>query len=984
MKRLQVFIVALLSTVALSSSAQTTARYENFSSVTLPPQIDAVEFINHGVFDLTTSLPFDTQNTLYFTNRGQMYGSVGYKFDYSDGGSGLRKTASTFNNRGYIQATEGFGAIGGQLEFLLIGGLVLGSYLDIDATNVINTGIMGVGPLGIMSIDGGNVELARGGLVAGSGLGGSFGGTTTIWFNDNQYINPAGINENYWGVGFNGIIDTQTQTGGIPLDLGNVIGPSSGPHQVVRVVAGQQVTNFVNIPSGAFAASGGYTGYANTNALSATNWVVQVVLVPTNYPPEMSVNVLWGEPDNIPAVEGNLVALVELGLKDVDPVSSLPLTNRIYILDRHGATTNATLFTNIFATNFSRPDVIDFATATPPAWLAAQPGNATYTPELINNPLSLSPQVTNYYAAVSVNLGQSSRVINNAAVNSPLGVSRFLAQTDDYIFGGGGAGYLYDPTNNPARISITAETLDMYQSRLKSDGVMSITAKHFTGRSPARTDSPFFQFDLGSTNGSVVISNVVPDTVKRINGDLACWSSVFTNQLAVVGPDPADPTLQVTNTIDVRTHVLIVDTSGLGSEQVVETIDARIRSPHTEYFDIARVTRSLLIESVSFHNAGEISMLRPRTISANEFPNLLYLTNDGVLNAPDSIKLGIDRQKRFETVDNRGTIQGAAVEIASKDVANSGVIVGSSGVISLTIDNLKLEGGSLEALSDVVVRGKDFKAQGSSVQAGGFDLNASTGRLRWFPGAIILDISDRLTDGGVDAANEWSCYDGFRLLQLPKEGDLLGTTIRSVANRFGESVHYWAGADRGDSLTGYTNNAAVGRLTLEGNSQSFFSFRPWPATSTNSPSNYAMYVNYLEFAGEATNVVDQIFIEPGFKIYFRDSNLPIKQINGLFDGRLVYVSDATPAAVPTRVADGLRLRLQADGSSVGGTAGEVLTWSDLPGGRYTVEYTEDLAAGRWLPLGEVTSGASRNVRLPLPAELKAKGGSTFFRVVAKP
>lgn len=990
MKRLQVFLVALFSTIALSSSADTAARYENYSTVTIPPQIDAVEFINHGVFNFSTVLPFDTQNTLYYTNRGEIIGGVGFQFDLSDGGAGVRKPAASFHNRGYIQAEE-IGSIfgGGEIEFPLIFGSILGSYLDIHATNVVNTGIMGVGPNGVMSIEGDRVELARGGLVAGLGLGSSLGSSFTSWFDFQQlYINPAGLNENYWGVGINGIINTQDQQGGgFPLDLASVISPDSGFHQVVSAAGATQVTNFVRIPSPAFATSGGYTGYANTNALSETNWVVQVVFVPTNYPPEMSVEVRWGEPDNVPPVPGNLVALVELGLKDIDAVTSLPITNRLYILDRHGATTNATLYTNFFSTNFSRPDVIDFAVATPPSWLTGVPGNAVYSPELIANPLALSPQVTNYYAAVSMNLGRSTRVINNAAVNTALGVSRFLAQTDDYIFGGSGAGYLYDPTNNPARIEINAGSLDIYQARLKSDGPMTLNAKHFTGRSPIRTDSPFFRFDLGSTNGSVVISNVVPDTVKRISGDIACWSSIFTNQLAVTAPDPNDPALQVTNTIDVRTHVLIVDTSGLGSEQIVETIDAAIRSDHTDYYDRARITRSLVIDSISFRNVGEISMLRPRLITANEFPRLLYLTNEGTLTAPDGFKLGVDRAFRAEMVDNRGTIEAGSVEIATKDLSNSGVIASPRGVVALTVDNLKLEGGSLESLSDVVIRGKDVKAQGSSVQAGGVQIDLSTGRYRWFPGAIVLDVSDRLTDGGVDAANEWVCHDGFQLAQRPKEGDLLGTSIRSMANRYGESVHFWAGEDRGATLAGYTNNAALGRLTLEGNTQSYFSFRQWPAKGTNPPVANALYVNFLEFAADATNVVDQMSIEPGFRIYFRESNLPIKQINGLFEGRLVYVEGGgeAPAAAPSRLSDGLRLRLQSGGGTGGASiSGDALTWSDLPGGHYTVEYTENLATGPWLPLGEVTSGPSRYVRMPLPAEMRGKAGSTFFRVVAKP
>ena len=73
MKRLSGVVLALLAS-AWTCLGATSPRYENFGTVDTenPPQIDAVEFVNQGVFSVNTFHPYDTQNTLYYTNRGTM------------------------------------------------------------------------------------------------------------------------------------------------------------------------------------------------------------------------------------------------------------------------------------------------------------------------------------------------------------------------------------------------------------------------------------------------------------------------------------------------------------------------------------------------------------------------------------------------------------------------------------------------------------------------------------------------------------------------------------------------------------------------------------------------------------------------------------------------------------------------------------------------------------------------------------------------
>src|SRR5438309_10627198 len=139
--------------------------YINNGTVTFPPQIDAINFINNGSFDFSlnpTLLPFDTSNTQNFTNNGTMFGSVGFLFDNSPAESGTRRPAANFRNRltGTITAGDGvvivdptFGALRLTPSFLLV-----------SATNIINEGTLTSGSAGIMRLEGTNVNLARSGI----------------------------------------------------------------------------------------------------------------------------------------------------------------------------------------------------------------------------------------------------------------------------------------------------------------------------------------------------------------------------------------------------------------------------------------------------------------------------------------------------------------------------------------------------------------------------------------------------------------------------------------------------------------------------------------------------------------------------------------------------------------------------------------------------------------------------------------------------
>ena len=93
--------------------------YINNGTLFNPPQIDAINFINNGTFNISTvqvgpifpsqpSLPFETSNTTNFVNNGTMIGTPGWRFDNGAASDGQRRWATSFVNRlgGVVQAVD--------------------------------------------------------------------------------------------------------------------------------------------------------------------------------------------------------------------------------------------------------------------------------------------------------------------------------------------------------------------------------------------------------------------------------------------------------------------------------------------------------------------------------------------------------------------------------------------------------------------------------------------------------------------------------------------------------------------------------------------------------------------------------------------------------------------------------------------------------------------------------------------------------------
>ena len=110
---MRVFLTLILAAV-VSPAFAADLLYHNRGIVT-NAQVDAVHFLNEGQFFVNPfTVPWDSQNTLTFTNRGLMSGNIGFRFDTVTPPFGRRTQAQSFFNSGTILAQDG----GGTLPFI--------------------------------------------------------------------------------------------------------------------------------------------------------------------------------------------------------------------------------------------------------------------------------------------------------------------------------------------------------------------------------------------------------------------------------------------------------------------------------------------------------------------------------------------------------------------------------------------------------------------------------------------------------------------------------------------------------------------------------------------------------------------------------------------------------------------------------------------------------------------------------------------------
>jgi hypothetical protein len=258
------------------------------------------------------------------------------------------------------------------------------------------------------------------------------------------------------------------------------------------------------------------------------------------------------------------------------------------------------------------------------------------------------------------------------------------------------------------------------------------------------------------------------------------------------------------------------------------------------------------------------------------------------------------------------------------------------------------------------------------------NLNATNAEVA--PGrGLILALTGNLSAG----TNTWTVRDGFSLLSKPTLGDFTATTVSNVALPYANPQSWWAGEDRGASLTGFTNNAALGRLVLDGGANSLFTFHG------NGPSSNALYVDVLVLANSAADTdVDgnlvALDVRPGMKIYYakafaNDVDITADLI-GKNGGALAQLSHdglfTTPGegvlAKPASYDIDLKVAMES-----GSTSNLKVTWNTKVGATNTLYGFNPTQGNGWVKVTNFVSATSGRVTYTEPV---SAGGGRFFKV----
>lgn len=845
---------------------------------TNPPQIDATAFLNLGNFNVLTTLPYDFQNTLYYTNRGSMIGAPGFRFDYTDG-SGIRRPAAQWINEapGTVQTVEFNGYSGYSNTFFQ-------TMMDIRATNVVNAGYIGVDNAGSLRIEGQSVNLTRGGMEVRSLLAAPIANSYLDQTDDgipDAFYGDSAIYDLYWGAGIQPVpIPGPINTANVLRFNGTDVIASSGTHQV------QSGPGWAN----GFAAVSAYAPATYLTAWGNTGVVASTFLTLTNFDGSLSNLII---PTNIfrqavvvglgdtnftvrtrfglggPAGMGMGIVAVEIASTTTNVVQGQRETNALYFVDYLGYDTNTLILTNLgpwVATG--RPYAYEVYRELPGFIGFGANGNAPLTNGFLYNQSFSNVFATNMYAAYGAS-------VDNLESRPPLvqGVS---------------------PTNTPGRIEIKGDVVDLTKARIRGMSTVDIKARHLKCSSEASIDVENLVFDLASTNGLLTVQNLAKTSTHAVRGELLAWTGIWSNQFALVlsnwfidaNTNYFNP---VTNPIDINLYCLILNADFLTRTQQVLTHSLALSSTNVAVNDEFIVSTKLAIQSESLTVNGMIALTNAiPDWNYSLTPGLRFLTNNGTIRPWGVGYFGTDfpAGRQLETFVNNGDLEGVAHEIACGHFEDAGTIETDID-LRLTAREAILQGSLHDIGGSAEYSGGDYKLRGHRLV---------TGR------GLILNVTNSLADAGAESNNSIEVADGFHLLRRPQSGDLFGTRFLTRAPRFASVAHTWTAEDRGATSAGFSNNTVVGRLVLD--SLSFGELRLGPPVNTGG--SHALYVDYLElstnrYAGGQPSVAEDpeayLVIEPGLTVYFAMSNLDPAGLDGRFENRLRWVPDfAGPAS----------------------------------------------------------------------------------------
>lgn len=927
--------------VACAASGQADAFYINDGVILcppgIPPVVNATNFVNSNYFNINFTNPFvinpqlyETSSTLNYTNVGKMVANRGFRFETKPSGAGIRRMAANFHNAGTISAGSVVDNTNTAFNlFFGIGAAGLPKLL-ISATNVVQSGTNIIGRDGLYNVNGKRVDLTRGnitmeGFDVPSTSFSPIDGLPQCIASEPVFVvrglsvytgftNDAGIFDSYWSLFGGGQIDAAVNFGTQPVRT---------PPYTINRAGGIFDTKTMQLP--------GAVSYVDETFLTTNSRIVRVVFL-SNTNAGIIPNVYF-RPFSSFLNFANGHTVVEWVAPTTNAANGTVFTNHLYFFDNFNLgftwpTTSDPQFpffrfcTNFFATNGVLLNASELSLQ--PTF---KPANYTFFNRRLSQASLLGPPAapgTFSFNSLPVFVASTSY----GARFSP------TTQLRENIQGG-------LLTNMPGRIEVTADAqLDLSFARIAGLNYLGLKAtNHFLGSTRAAVSVPWSDINLASTNGRLNITNILAPTVPRFSGDVeiysAAWSDFSTN--FVTG-----------GTLESEYHVLFVD-ARLSPVAPALIQDLTLRSTNTAaaggedsliVSDVYNVTRKLLLDSKrititsnpppALTRVGEINLLGSAITWPGSTPRLAYLTNHGIIRAQNAVFFGGSRTAPFYNGStnepyaafvNRGGITNEGTLIWASYFENSGAFSTATGFGSIALgsqNTLMTNGGFFAGAGAISIHTGDLVISNHSLHTSGpLTVSATNLITDGYPlrnqfGEIVT--TNTPVNGGITNGNLWLAS-SFNLLSRPVTGDLLATTVSNSAPTHQEVVNVWAGEDRGCTADGFVNNAALGRLILDGGTDSKFTF-------VGAGASNAIYVDFLDLRGSAVvrdeggNFVN-LSNAPNMRIYYAQavaSGASIaEKLNGANGGSFCWVSNYAGAYSSTDVVypDGNIYRLNA-------------------------------------------------------------------------
>ena len=897
-KKLSAIFLGCLLALPFAASAQQ-GTYVSPPIVGNPaPNVNATNFINAGIWNINNSyphvpyspLPYQTFNTLNYTNTGTMNGSIGWEFDHGPNPPGVRGWSANFfnDNNATVYAEDGFVVIS-PVQLITV------SHLLISATNIFNKGTLMADANGEIVLNGSEVNLSRSFFeitpVAGTPGGGSTTSTNFVpdtaisdlyWLGATNKLNVGGpapapttagvsVGEPVWD-GTNVVVFTATKVVGANLPIAPC-GTTNATENIGPLMPQVSDSLITNAAPTTLTLTNAQLGGTDPKAFSTTNITVyagvirQAVFVYlTNA--NITATIHFVPSSNLTNPVSPMA--VQFATVSTNQVTGALQTNTIYVVDSLGSITNTTLLRNtvvspsaICANPTFRPATVIVSRADPTlqgipdAFASGAPGMGAPTNSFFDD-----PSFTNL---VPVGVADAySAFIDNLAAEPPAGFSI---------------------TNAPGKIQIFAKDLNLSRTRMSATSTIQIQAANLVSSAGAVMDCQNLSYNLGSTNGFLNVTNLVVQNVQRLNGTVKEWSGLWTN--GTLGTTYANYAYDNTSsnwvlvpiTIGntVQLVIMVVDARGLITTVPVTVQDLILHSTNMVVSDSMTVTNALLFDGQSLTLQGNLKLIVGVQNWNNAIaPTLRFFTNNGFLDIPHNADFGDDGPTNYAAFVNHGSIFSGGQTISSGYLEINGATnIAFANNFTATCQTGLVMNAEISAAGDIQFYANSLTIDPSILFAGG---------------AIDFTVTNSLSDGGFGNGNTFTCKNGFNLPVKPTTGDLLGTTIIDTALAQDEVDHVWAGHDFGVDPAGYSDNVAIGRLVLNQNSTVSFFTPLFYFAGANA--NNGLYVSNLDLS-TLTDYANELEIDPNLVIYFISAKLnpnvditPFPSVEAFLDGQL--------------------------------------------------------------------------------------------------